>query len=277
MKDEYYIKEHRLTGKIDFFEKKDYYRIIFILSGQCSYVFQNKEYCCNTENIIIIKTDTPLTLHTTSYQKNFVILELGITDTLLTRLSNDTTKLQPCFNVVPYACACVRSGSDTTMLIKHLVKQLNQAKKHQDVFGAKLYEDSLLTTILVLTLRACVKAEFQTVVKTPSKIPLEEIFIFIQRHLHEEITLNRLEEEFYISKYHICREFKRETGLTVHKYIVKSKLDLCKQLLEKGYPMIEIYKTCGLGNYNNLFRAFKKEFGITPKEYVKQLNKTTKD
>ena len=86
----------------------------------------------------------------------------------------------------------------------------------------------------------------------------------------------RLEKEFFISKYHISREFKRQTGITVHQYIVKAKLDLCKRLLEKGYPMTEIYKICGLGNYNNLFRAFKREFGITPGEYVRQFQERQK-
>ena len=34
-----------------------------------------------------------------------------------------------------------------------------------------------------------------------------------------------------------------------------------------------IASTCGIGSYNNLFRAFKKEFGITPKEYSNQIKK----
>ena len=112
--------------------------------------------------------------------------------------------------------------------------------------------------------------------KTRSRLALDDIFIFIKYHLYEEISLERLEKEFFISKYHISREFKRQTGITVHQYIVKAKLDLCKRLLEKGYPMTEIYKICGLGNYNNLFRAFKREFGITPGEYVRQFQERQK-
>ena len=40
--------------------------------------------------------------------------------------------------------------------------------------------------------------------------------------------------------------------------------------------MTEIYKICGLGNYNNLFRVFKREFGITPGEYVRQFQERQK-
>lgn len=125
-------------------------------------------------------------------------------------------------------------------------------------------------------LESCFHVEFHTKSKTRSRLALDDIFIFIKHHLYEEISLERLEKEFFISKYHISREFKRQTGITVHQYIVKAKLDLCKRLLEKGYPMTEIYKICGLGNYNNLFRAFKREFGITPGEYVRQFQERQK-
>ncbi len=63
---------------------------------------------------------------------------------------------------------------------------------------------------------------------------------------------------------------KEQTNITVHKYITKSRLDLCRMLLEEGYSITEIYKVCGMGSYNHLFRSFKQEFGMTPKEYLQK-------
>ena len=96
---------------------------------------------------------------------------------------------------------------------------------------------------------------------------LDEVFLFIQAHLTEELTLERLEKEFFVSREHIAREFKRQTGQTVHRYIVKARLDRCCTLIEQGLPITEVYKTSGFGGYNHFFRAFKKEYGMTPKEY----------
>ena len=79
--------------------------------------------------------------------------------------------------------------------------------------------------------------------------------------------LERLEKEFFVSREHIAREFKRQTGQTVHRYIVKARLDRCCTLIEQGLPITEVYKTSGFGGYNHFFRAFKKEYGMTPKEY----------
>ena len=73
---------------------------------------------------------------------------------------------------------------------------------------------------VVLALRACIHAEFHTASVSRHHLMLDEVFLFIQAHLTEELTLERLEKEFFVSREHIAREFKRQTGQTVHRYIV---------------------------------------------------------
>ena len=100
---------------------------------------------------------------------------------------------------------------------------------------------------------------------------MDDIFIYIREHLTEDISLERLENEFYISRYHIVREFKKLTGETPHSYIVKSRLDLCRHYIEQGKSIREVYALGGFGGYNHFFRAFKKEYGVTPMQYYKDL------
>lgn len=134
-------------------------------------------------------------------------------------------------------------------------------------FGAAAFEHGILQMFVVLALRACIHAEFHTASVSRHHLMLDEVFLFIQSHLTEDLTLERLEKEFFVSREHIAREFKRQTGQTVHRYIVKARLDRCCALIEQGLPITEVYKTSGFGGYNHFFRAFKKEYGMTPKEY----------
>ncbi len=55
---------------------------------------------------------------------------------------------------------------------------------------------------------------------------LDEVFLFIQAHLTEELTLERLERSSS-SPGSICPGIQRQTGQTVHRYIVKARLDRC--------------------------------------------------
>ena len=102
---------------------------------------------------------------------------------------------------------------------------------------------------------------------------MDELFVYIRTHITEEITLAQLEQVFYISRFHIAREFKRQTGQTLHSYIVKTKLDLCCHYIEQGRPITEVYRLGGFGGYNHFFRAFKQEYGMTPKQYFRSVQK----
>ena len=63
---------------------------------------------------------------------------------------------------------------------------------------------------------------------------MDDIFRYIREHLTEDLSLETLEEQFYVSRYHLCREFKKMSGQTIHSYIVKMRLNLCKKHIGDG-------------------------------------------
>jgi len=90
---------------------------------------------------------------------------------------------------------------------------------------------------------------------------------YIEEHLDEELSLERLADEFYVSKYHIAHVFKDNIGLSIHQYITKKRLTHCQEAIRAKMNITEVYHTYGFGDYSSFYRAFKKEFGISPKEY----------
>ncbi len=253
----------------------DYYTLLFIIAGKCTCQYERQTYPCTTEDMVLITPGHKAELLYTESKVPLRFLQMRFSENLLSRLSNEQTDLTSSFHRTPYACTCIHSPSDTAMMIKHLAGRLLSSAQEADSFAHQLFQDSLLTMLFILILRACIKEDRIFRRKIRSRLSLDDIFMYIRLHLQEEITLDMLEKEFFISKYHIAREFKKQTGITVHRYITKSRLDLCRKLLEEGYPVIEIHKVCGIGSYNHLFRAFKQEFGMTPKEYLKMKNNST--
>ena len=90
---------------------------------------------------------------------------------------------------------------------------------------------------------------------------------YIENHLDEELSLERLAEEFYVSKYHIAHVFKDNIGLSIHQYITKKRLLLCEEAIRAKMNITDVYQTYGFGDYSSFYRAFKKEYGLSPKEY----------
>ena len=100
---------------------------------------------------------------------------------------------------------------------------------------------------------------------------LDHVFTYVNAHLTEDISLDKLSEDLFFSKYYILHEFKKKTGISLYKYIIKRKLEYSKTLIESGMPIKEVYHHCGFGDYSNFFKVFKREYGLTPKQYYNQV------
>ncbi len=90
---------------------------------------------------------------------------------------------------------------------------------------------------------------------------------YIEEHLEEELSLEKLADVFYVSKYHIAHVFKENIGLSIHQYITKKRLSLCQEAIRSDTNITDVYQAYGFGDYSSFYRAFKKEYGISPKEY----------
>ena len=90
---------------------------------------------------------------------------------------------------------------------------------------------------------------------------------YISAHLEEDLSLSALSKEFFISKFYIAHLFKETIGLSVHQYIIKKRLSACKDALLGSIPISQLFLQYGFHDYSSFYRAFKKEYGMSPKEY----------
>jgi two-component system response regulator YesN len=101
--------------------------------------------------------------------------------------------------------------------------------------------------------------------KNKNRIDIDEIRQFIDRSFTEPITLESIASQFFVSKEHLSRTFKQETGSTVMDYIITKKMEKAKQLLQD--PSVSIKSAAEAVGYSDLtyfHRIFKKITGMTP-------------
>ena len=97
---------------------------------------------------------------------------------------------------------------------------------------------------------------------------LVKIKSHIELNFREELSLDELSARFYISKYHLAREYHKAYGITILNEINNRRLAKAKELLRYSQDSIEeIGLSCGYTSAGYFTKVFKAHEGMTPKEY----------
>ncbi|MBQ8908582.1 MAG: AraC family transcriptional regulator [Clostridia bacterium] len=93
-----------------------------------------------------------------------------------------------------------------------------------------------------------------------------QIASYVNRHLEEPLSLEKICKRFFLSKSKLCRLFKQEMGTTVWQYITVKRLTTARQLINEGKKPAEAAVAVGFSEYSVFWRAYKKYFSASPKE-----------
>ena len=137
---------------------------------------------------------------------------------------------------------------------------------HTERYG-KQTQIGLYICQLLLQLNRLVHEQAQTGARQESVSKYEAITAFIDTHLEEPLSLERIAGEFYLSKYYVAHLFQESVGLSVHQYITKKRLAACAAAIRSGAKITELYLRYGFGDYSSFYRVFQKEFGLSPSAY----------
>ncbi|WP_010282056.1 AraC family transcriptional regulator [Bacillus timonensis] len=93
------------------------------------------------------------------------------------------------------------------------------------------------------------------------------ILDFINKNLDKKISLDLLQDTFFVNKYYLSHIFKRNTGFTIMEYITYKRIMWAMELLLSGITALDVAHRTGFSDYSTFYKAFKKITGISPRQY----------
>lgn len=104
------------------------------------------------------------------------------------------------------------------------------------------------------------------------KLILRKAIDYIHEHYTEQVTLNEVAENIYVSTFYISRMFKKELGKSFVDYLNDVRIEKSKELLKDvKYKTYEVAEIVGISDPHYFSRLFKKYSGMTPSDYRERM------
>ncbi len=235
--------------------------VLLCLSGGKNFLINDKVYDVNDGDLFIINQFEAHKI-TFNADKRFCRYVMQVHPEFLYSQSSAQTDLSHCFYTrggdVSHKLSLTKDELDT--LVSY-IKRLEREER----FGDDIIKNITATQFLILINSAFVSqigAE-----KSSGSEAIKKAMDYINHNFSQQLSLQKIAENSYISVNQLCRLFNKYCGTTVAKYITSRRITEAKKLLSSGRNVTDTAILCGFEDYANFIRVFKKHVGVTPGKY----------
>lgn len=235
-----------LTNKPDIYEREihSYHEVLLYVSGDGQLLTKDGQRTLSNRSVFIFPSDT---YHFFRIKKSENFLRLKISFPIDTFKDVVLSEFKMFENL----------NKNLGYLFDTIYNALNMKSDKSGFYAYSAF-------LMLLSELDKLKDEENNVGYTENSKLTRELADYISENLSDELNINLLSKKFLVSSSKIVHLFKKEFGISIHKYIVEKRLVRAKQLISQGKQPSRIYSDVGFGDYSSFYKAYVNFFGYPP-------------
>lgn len=244
-------------------------KLLIFLKGSVDYAIEGKSYTLLPNDIVLVPRGDPHRVSPSGRggeETGYTRLVIYLSPQYIQGLAENGQCLRDCFRRVEERhCHVLRIKEPGERRLARLTAALKETVRSGagDEFGG-LYQRTLLLQLLIQLNRRMSDDSVCYVDTSRCNQKIVEIIRYLNGHLTEDVSIDGLAARFYLSKYHMMRQFRAETGYTIGGYINQKRLLRARELLKQGESVTAAYLDSGFREHSTFVRAYKRMFGENP-------------
>ena len=252
---------HQRSGGVNVdYHYHEFCKLLLLNSGSGGYVVDSQRYHLQPGDAVLIDCNSvhrPEFDETQDYERTIIYIDPAF----LKRESTNNCDLVSCFSGTH---GHVLRLTDRQYQQLHGIAVALENELSQKNYGWEILGKALLLEILVTIRRFQEEDTVYPPPLQPKNDRILDVLRYLDEHLCEDLEIEQLADRFFISKYHLMRLFHKETGSTIHAYLVQRRLLLAREMIKKGVSATDACYRSGFRSYSSFTRAYSKSFGTTP-------------
>lgn len=174
-------------------------------------------------------------------------------------------KLLPAFPATQgaYSTLLRTAGTKWSYLEEFFLQGIRESEKQKPGWEAAVVGNTI--TLMTHLLRAINDRSASLTAEKP--ILLDRLMAYIEAHLSEHITLADTARMFYVSPSTISQLFRQKMGVSFYRCVTQRRLISAKELILSGKALEDVSRLVGFTDYSAFYRAFRQEYGISPRQF----------